>query len=74
MTTPTHDLAAEVLDLPAEERARMLELLIASFEPKSNGQKAWMNLALRRREEMRSGKVVMVPGDEALVRVRARVA
>ena len=48
MTTPAHDLAVEVLDLPAEERARILELLIASFEPKSNAQKAWMSLALRR--------------------------
>lgn len=74
MTTPAHDLAAEVLDLPAEERARILELLIASFEPKSNAQKAWMSLALRRREEVRSGKVSMLPGDEALARVRARIA
>ena len=74
MTTPANDLAAEVLDLPAEERARILELLIASFEAKSNAQKAWMNLALRRREEVRDGKVAMVPGDEALGRVRARIA
>ena len=73
MTTPVHDLAAEVLDLPAEDRARMLELLIASFEPKSNAQKAWMTLAIRRREEVRSGKVTMVPGDEALARVRAKI-
>ena len=57
MTTPVHGLAAEVLNLPAEDRARMLELLIASFEPKSNAQKAWMSLALRRRDEVRSGKV-----------------
>jgi hypothetical protein len=74
MATPVHDLEAEVLDLPAEDRARMLELLIASFEPKSNSQKAWMDLALRRREEVRSGKVAMVPGDEALARVKARIA
>ncbi len=74
MTTPTHDLAAEVLGLPAEERARILELLIASFEPQSSAQKAWMGLALRRREEVRSGQVVMIPGDEALARIRARIA
>ena len=74
MTTPTHDLVAEVLDLPAEERARILELLIASFEPKSSAQRAWMSLALRRREEVRVGKVAMIPGDEALERVRARIA
>ena len=74
MTTPAHDLAAKVLDLPAGERARILELLIASFEPKSSAQKAWMDLALSRRDEVRSGKVAMVPGDEALARVRARIA
>jgi hypothetical protein len=49
-------------------------LLIASFEPESIAQKAWMELALRRREEVRSGKVAMVPGDEALARVRAKIA
>ncbi len=74
MTTPAHDLAAEVLELPAEERARILQLLIASFEPKSSAQKAWIDLALHRREEVRSGRVAMVPGDEALARVRARIA
>lgn len=74
MTTPAHDLAAEVLELPADERARILQLLIASFEPKSDAQKAWMNLALHRREEVRNGKVAMIPGEEALARVKARIA
>ena len=64
-----------VLGVPSaeEDRARLLERLIASFEPKSNAQKAWMDLALRRREDVRAGKVSMVPGDEALARVRARI-
>lgn len=74
MSTPTHDLVAEVLDLPPEERARVLELLIASFEPKSSAQKAWMSLSLRRRADVRSGEVSMVSGEEALERVRARIA
>ena len=74
MTTPAHDLAAAGLDLAAEEPARVLELDIASFEAKSNAQRAGMNLALRRRGDVRSGKVAMVPGDEALARVRARIA
>lgn len=73
MSTPVHDLEAEVLELPPEDRARLLERLIASFEPRSNAQKAWMDLALRRREDVRAGKVSMVPGDEALARVRARI-
>ena len=74
MTALTRDLAAEVLDLPPENRARILELLIASFEPKSNAQKAWMDLASRRRSEVQLGKVAMVPGDEALARVKAKIA
>ena len=74
MPTPVHDLEAEILDLPPEDRARLLERLIASFEPKSDAQKAWLELALRRQEEVRAGKVSMVPGDDALARVRARIA
>ena len=74
MAALTRDLAAEVLELPPENRARILELLIASFEPKSSAQNAWMDIALRRREEVRSGNVAMVPGDEALARVKAKIA
>lgn len=74
MTSAVHDLASEALGLPPEERARLLELLIASFEPQSSAQKAWMDLALSRRQEVRSGLVAMVPGDDALARVKARVA
>ncbi len=73
MTTQAHDLAAEVLDLPAEERTKLLELLIASFEPKSDAQKAWLDLAQQRRADVQTGKVAMVNGAEALVRVRARL-
>jgi hypothetical protein len=61
MTTPVHDLELEVLGLPPEDCARLLERLIASFEPKSSAQKAWMDLAQRRREDVRCGKVAMVP-------------
>ncbi|MFM2449148.1 MAG: hypothetical protein RIS44_1598 [Pseudomonadota bacterium] len=74
MTPSAHDLTAEVLELPAEERARILELLIASFEPKSSAQQAWLTLAIRRRDDVRSGEVVMVPGSDALARVKARLA
>ena len=73
MSTPVNDLTAEVLSLPAEDRAKMLELLIASFEPKSKAQEAWMDLAFRRREEVRNGKSAMVPGADALSRVRAKI-
>ncbi len=71
MTTSVDDLANEVLELPAEDRAKILELLLVSFEPQSDVQQSWTRLALRRREEVQSGKVVMVPGHEAARRVRA---
>jgi putative addiction module component (TIGR02574 family) len=73
MSTPVHDLEAEVLSLPPEDRARLLERLIASFEPKSGAQRAWLELAKRRQAEVKAGTVSMVHGDEALARVRARL-
>lgn len=74
MPTPVHDLEAEVLRLPPEDRARLLERLIASFEPRSRAQQAWLDVVRRRQAEVKSGKVAMVPGDEALARARARIA
>ena len=62
MSIAVQDLEAQVLGLPPEDRARLLERLIASFEPRSKAQEAWMQLALRRQEDVRSGKVAMVPG------------
>ena len=74
MPTPVHDLEAEVLSLPPEDRARILERLIASFEPKSSAQRAWLDIALHRQADVKAGNVAMIPGDEALKRVRARIA
>ena len=74
MSTPVYDLEAEVLLLPPEDRARLLERLIASFEPRSSAQRAWLDLALRRRADVAAGTVAMLPGDEALARVRPRIA
>ncbi len=73
MPTPVHDLEAQVLELPPEDRARLLERLLASFEPKSKAQEAWMQVAHRRQEDVRSGRTSMVPGDAALARVRAKL-
>ena len=74
MSTPVEDLAAQALNLPPEDRAKLVERLIESFEPRSAAQAAWLQLAKARREDVTSGKVSMVPGDEALARVRARIA
>jgi len=74
MITSVEDLAAQAFQLPPEERARLVERLIVSLEPRSVDQADRLDLALSRREEVKSGRVSMVPGDEALAKVRARVA
>jgi hypothetical protein len=74
MPTPVEDLAALALGLPPEDRAKLVERLLESFEPRSPAQAAWLQLALSRREEVRSGEVAMVPGSEALARVKARIS
>jgi putative addiction module component (TIGR02574 family) len=74
MTETVRELHERVLNLPPDERAALLELLLASLEPKSAAQSAWAQLASRRREDVRSGKVSMVPGAEALPRIRAKLA
>jgi hypothetical protein len=40
MSTPIHELEAQVLSLGAAERARLLERLIDSFEPDTAVEKA----------------------------------
>lgn len=74
MPMPVEDLAAQALGLPPEDRAKLVERLLESFEPRSPSQAAWLQLARGRREEVRAGTVAMAPGSEALARVRARIS
>jgi len=46
MTETVRELQERVLSLPPEERAALLELLLASVEPKSAAQRAWAQLAV----------------------------
>ncbi len=68
-----HEIENEVLRLGTEDRARILERLIASFEPDSQIENAWVSEALRRESEVISGNVQLVPAAEAIARVRARI-
>jgi putative addiction module component (TIGR02574 family) len=65
------DLEAEILTLPAEERARLLAVLMESLEPPSAVRQAWMSEAERRQAQVAAGEVQMVPGNEGLARIRA---
>jgi hypothetical protein len=73
MPQPVEDIAALVLSLPAQERAQILERLLASFDPKTKAQTAWLQLARQRRDAARAGTATMIPGAEAIARVKARL-
>lgn len=73
---PTHveDIATQALSLPPEERAKLVDRLIASLEPGSPVQAEWLALARSRRDAVRRGEASMVSGDDALARVRSRIS
>jgi hypothetical protein len=65
-------LTEEILSLPSASRALLAEKIIESleFDTDPTIQAAWTTEAKRRRDEIRSGSVEPILGDEALVQVR----
>jgi hypothetical protein len=72
MATTLEQLAKQAMDLPTESRARLADLLVESLDANELGQidKVWVAEAKHRRDEVRSGHVETIPGDEALQKVR----
>ncbi|MGH8310175.1 MAG: addiction module protein [Steroidobacteraceae bacterium] len=66
------ELAKRALDLPAESRAQLADLLVESLDggQLSKIDHAWAAEAKRRRDEVRSGKAKTIPASEALRQVR----
>jgi hypothetical protein len=60
------------MNLPAESRARLADLLVESLDAGELGliDRLWVAEAKRRRDEVRSGRVETIVGDEALQKVR----
>ena len=69
----TQDLIDEAISLPIEERAILVDSLLCSMNPSSeeNDQK-WAAEAKKRLEEIRSGKVRPVPGEEVFKKIWKR--
>ena len=66
-------LIDEVLSLPVEERARIANTLLESLNvPDPAIDKKWAEVAKRRLEELRSGKVKPISGEEVFDRVQKR--
>ena len=76
MSMTVEQIAEEALALPSEARALLADRLVESLDPAEDGylRKLWAAEALRRRDEVRSGRVQTIPSDEALARVRRAVA
>ncbi len=61
--------------LPAASRARLADKIVESldFAEPDEMQRLWVAEAIRRREEIRSGQVKSVPGEQVLAEVRRLV-
>jgi len=69
----TAELIDEVASLPVEERARVVDTLLRSLNaPESAIDSAWMDVAQRRLDELRAGRVEAVAGEVVLERIRQR--
>lgn len=64
-------LTEEALALPSESRLLLIEKLLESFAENDPAiEAAWFDLAKRRRDEIRSGQVQAIEGEQALAQVR----
>lgn len=68
-------LTAEALQLPVESRALLADTLVESLDSAELDeiQRLWTAEAIRRRDEVRSGRVQSIPGEQVLDEVRRLV-
>ncbi len=75
MSRKVSEIVEEARQLPYGERTELVEQLILAnqqeLDPKI--EKAWGDTAMRRLEEIESGKVKLIPGEEAMAQVRKSV-
>ena len=72
MALTIEELFEQAMRLSPEARARLAALLLESLDddPLDSIGGLWLAGAQRRLDDVRSGQVRMIPGDEALQRVR----
>jgi putative addiction module component (TIGR02574 family) len=65
-------IAAKALALPSEDRALLANRLVESLDPAEDDRirQVWGAEARCRRDEVRSGQVRAIPGEQALAQVR----
>ncbi len=73
MTSVVKSIASTVEQLPLKDRTYLAERLIASLE-ESELEAQWAAEAVRRRDEVRSGKVKSIPATEVRRRIERLLA
>ncbi len=76
MPMTVEQLLQEAMALPGAARAQLAENLTTSLEeaPAARRQPLWLTKAGRRRDEIRNGTVVAIPGETVLAEIRRLVA
>lgn len=76
MPLRVEEITDEALALPSEARALLADRLVESLDPAEDGviHRLWAIECQRRLQELRSGNVKAIPGEEAIERLRAKYA
>lgn len=69
----TREILQEALSLPVEERVQIADSLLRSLNtPISAIDEQWLEVAVRRLQEIRSGKVEPIAGDRVFAEILER--
>jgi putative addiction module component (TIGR02574 family) len=67
------EIISEAESLPVEERAFLVDSILRTLNPPDpDVDRKWAEVARRRLEEMRSGRVRTISGDQVFEKVRER--
>ncbi|MBK6728233.1 MAG: addiction module protein [Xanthomonadales bacterium] len=73
MTIPVETLEVELLRLPASDRARLLDRIVASLDDDQSRDAAWEAVAAQREAALAIGEAAEVSLDEVLARLRTEL-
>lgn len=73
MSLTLESVTAEALKLTPEERAELIETLIATIEPATRLHPAWEAEIERRLDDLEAGRAETVPADEVFARIEAKL-
>jgi putative addiction module component (TIGR02574 family) len=76
MPRKLEDVEEEALELKLDDRAALAEKLLRSLEgiSEAENERLWLAEAARRLEEIESGQVEALPGEEVLRRAAAEIS